>query len=122
MLKLAMLLSEIFSVLKKRWDILNRPPQYDISIQARIPAGLAATHNFIVDHDDTDIGHYLQDIDIHEHAQPFGDLGHGAIPRAESERATALRDCIATEMWVSYQQFLQDHPEMLDQELAPEDM
>jgi hypothetical protein len=90
-----------------------------MSIQARIPAGLAATHNFIMDHDDTDIEHYLQDIDIHE---PFGDLGHGAIPRAESERASTLRDCIAMEMWTSYQQFLQDHPEVLEQEMVPEDI
>ena len=33
---------QIFGVLKKWWDILNQPPQYDISIQAHIPAGLAA--------------------------------------------------------------------------------
>jgi hypothetical protein len=114
----------IFGVLKKRWDILNRPSQYNISVQARIPAGLAAIHNFIMDHDDTDIEHYLQleDIDMHEHAKPLGDLGHGAIPRAESERASVLRDHISTEMWESYQQFLHDHPEVLDQEMAPEDM
>ena len=112
----------IFGVLKKRWDILNRPPQYDISIQARIPPGLAAIQNFIMDHDDTDIEHYLQDIDIYNHAQPLGDLGHDAIPRAESERAFTLRNHIATEMWASYQQFLQDHPEVLEQEMVPEDI
>jgi hypothetical protein len=77
-----------------------------------------------VDHDDTDITHYLQleDIDICENAQPLGDLGHGAIPRAESERASVLRDHISTEMWLSYQQFLQDHPEVLNDEMALEDM
>jgi hypothetical protein len=77
-----------------------------------------------VDHDDTDVEHYLQheDINIRENDQPLGDLGDGAIPRAESERASVLRDHIATEMWASYQQFLQDHPEVLDQEMAPENM
>lgn len=75
-----------------------------------------------MDHDDTDIEHYLQNIDTHEHAQPFGGLGHGAIPRAESERAFTLRDSIAAEMWTSYQQFLQDHPEVLEQEMVSEDI
>jgi hypothetical protein len=75
-----------------------------------------------MDYDDTDVEHYLQDIDIQDHAQPFGNLGNGAIPRAESERAFALRDHIAMEMWTSYQQFLQDHPEVLGQEMIPEDM
>ena len=112
-------MERIFGVLKKRWDILNRPPQYDISIQARIPSGLAALHNFIMDHDDTNIKHYLQDVD---HTQPLGDLGHGAIPHAESERASVLHDNIAMEMWTSYQQVLQDHPEVFNQDLAPEDM
>jgi hypothetical protein len=79
-------------------------------------------HNFIVDHDGTDIEHYLQEIDTHEQTQPIGDLGHGAIPHAESERASALCDHIAMEMWASYQQALQDHPEVFNQELAPEDM
>ena len=109
------MVERIFGVLKKRWDILNRPPQYNISIQARIPAGLAAIHNFIMDHDDTDIEHHLQDIDTHdEDTQPLGDLGHGAIPRVESERASTLRDSIATGMWESYQQVLQDHSEALE--------
>jgi hypothetical protein len=58
-------------------------------------------HNFIVDHDGTDIEHYLQEIDTHEQTQPIGDLGHGAIPHAESERASALHDHIAMEMWAS---------------------
>ena len=75
-----------------------------------------------MNHDDTDVKHYLQDIDIHDNSQPFGELGHGAIPQAESERAFVLRDHIAMEMWTSYQQFLQDHPEVLEQEIVLEDM
>ena len=104
----------IFGVLKKWWDILNQLPQYDMSIQAHISAGLAAIHNLIVDHDDTDIEHHLQDIDTHEDTQPLGDLGHGAIPWVESERASTVCDSIATEMWESYQQLLQDHSEALE--------
>lgn len=111
----------IFGVLKKRWDILNRAPQYDMDIQARIPAGLGAVHNFIVDHDETDIQQYLHDLD-HDNPQPAstGDPGQGPIPREERDRADAFRDQIATSMWESYQQFLHDHPEVLDQEFNPE--
>ena len=34
--------------------------------QARIPAGLGAVHNFIMDHDDEDIHHYLPGIEPNE--------------------------------------------------------
>lgn len=49
------IVEHIFGVLKKWWDILNQAPQYDMVIQAGIPPGLGAVHNFIVDHDNTDI-------------------------------------------------------------------
>lgn len=113
---------QIFGVLKKQWDILNCPPQDEVSIQAHIPTGLAALHNFFVVHVNTDIEHYLQDLDTHDDVEPLGDLGHGAIPHAESERASALCDHIATDMWTSYQQDLQDHTEMFNQDLSSEEM
>jgi hypothetical protein len=89
--------------------------------QARIPAGLGAVHNFIMDHDDEDIHHYLNNLEPNEsQAAPAGEPGHGSIPRAERERADASRDGIAKQMWESYLQFLQDHPEVLEQEFDPE--
>lgn len=74
----------IFGVLKKRWDILNKPPEYDINIQAKIPAGLAAVHNFILDHDETDLAHYLPDdtVDIRRDGyrdEDLGERGNGVI-------------------------------------------
>jgi hypothetical protein len=89
--------------------------------QARIPAGLGAVHNFIMDHDDEDIHHYLDHLEPDEsQAAPAGEPGHGSIPRAERERADVLHDEIATQMWESYLQFLQDHPEVVEQEIDPE--
>jgi hypothetical protein len=115
------IIERIFGVLKKRWDILNRAPQYGMDTQARIPAGLAAVHNFIMDNDDTDIYHYLSQLEPNEPQNTyFGEPGNGSIPRIERERAEGLRDEIATRMWESYQQFLLDHPEVLEQEFNVE--
>ncbi|KAF8806057.1 hypothetical protein BYT27DRAFT_7102947 [Phlegmacium glaucopus] len=102
------IIEHIFGVLKKRWDILNCASQYDMDIQACIPAGLAATHNFILGHDDTDIHNYLHDLDPSSPPTEAvtGDPGHGAIPQVEQDRAEALHEEIATRMWESYQQFL----------------
>ena len=105
----------VFGVLKKRWGILTRPPQFDISIQAQVPPGLSATHNFMMDHDPNDIDHYLDggedDFDPNP-GQPqenkFGTLADGAVTRAEKNRATRNRDAIAQAMWEDYQQALQE--------------
>lgn len=104
----------IFGVLKKRWAILVRPPQFSMTVQAKVPPGLAATHNFIMDVDPTDIEEYLtgddeQDLDpnpgqVRDNA--FGILADGAVTQAEKERATTLRDQIAEEMWRDYQEEL----------------
>ena len=92
-----------------------------MDIQARIPAGLGAVHNFIMAHDDEDIHHYLNQLEPDDsQAEPVGELGDGSIPRAECERADVLRDEIATQMWESYIQFLHDHPEVIDQGVDPE--
>jgi hypothetical protein len=37
----------IFGVLKRRFRILIVPPELDMHWQARLPAALAAIHNFI---------------------------------------------------------------------------
>ena len=85
-------------------------PEYNLQTQAKIPAALAALHNFIhihdpddnaQDEDDYEEGHNLQSrIEIHvEH------LG-GYISQAEKDRASAKREAIATAMWVDYQNIL----------------
>ena len=41
------IIERIFGVLKRQWRILDSPPEYDMHIQARVPAALCAVHNFI---------------------------------------------------------------------------
>ncbi|KAF8073487.1 hypothetical protein FPV67DRAFT_1410500 [Lyophyllum atratum] len=108
----------IFGVLNKRWNILNHAPQYDMSVQ--IPPGLAAVRNFIMDHDETDLQNYLADLDLDPHTASAREPGQGSIPREEKDRAEVFWDHIARRMWDSYQQFLRDHPEVLENEFDPE--
>jgi hypothetical protein len=91
----------IFGVLKRRFIILTRPPEYSMEIQARIPPALTATHNFIRDHDPDEIFEFEEALD----AQPglYGSLGTGPARRTEVVRATSSRDRIAQAMWTSYQ-------------------
>jgi hypothetical protein len=96
----------IFGVLKRRFRILLLAPEYSFEIQARIPAALAALHNFIqvnsldrtddgVDDDDNP-GLYAVDFP--------GVLG---VPD-ENGVMHALRDKIAQEMWDDYQRCIRE--------------
>jgi hypothetical protein len=91
----------IFGVLKRRFVILTHPPEYSMEIQARIPPALAATHNFIRDHDADEIFEFDNPTD--PQLGLYGDLGNGPARRAEVIRATSKRDQIASAMWRSYQ-------------------
>jgi hypothetical protein len=103
-------IERIFGVIKQRWEILNHPPQFDMSIQARIPPACAALHNFIMDHDSNDVGDLLAAHrggsgdaaagDIHHN---LGELATTHVTPHEKRRAEALRDDIAQQMWDSYQ-------------------
>ena len=96
-----------------------------MDVQAQIPPGLAAVHNFILDQDDTDIQHYLEILNnLNISTDPFnsatfGKPGQGAIGRAERECASVLQDQMASQMWDSYQQYLRDHPEVLEDKFVP---
>jgi len=110
----------VFGVLKKRWAILTRPPQFNISIQVQVPPGLAAVHNFIMDTDPHDLDHYLNgdadDFDPNP-GQPqeneFGTLAASAVTRTEKERATRERDNIGQAMWDDYQRVIRERDQGL---------
>jgi len=69
-----------------------------------------------MDHDETDLHHYLdQETTSTNTASTARELGEGSISWAERDRATALRDEIATQMWEQYQQFLHENPEVLEE-------
>ncbi|KAI0246948.1 hypothetical protein BJV78DRAFT_1101525, partial [Lactifluus subvellereus] len=97
-------IEQIFGILKRRFMILTHPPEYSMAVQAHIPPGLAAIHNFICIYDPEEI----LDFDyISEDPGPsFGSVALGPANLAEREEATAERDRIAQAMWTGYQEEL----------------
>jgi hypothetical protein len=101
----------IFGVIKNRWAILTRPPEYDMDIQARVPAAMAALHNFILEHDSIEWDDIL-DMDFEDanpgtrHGNDFGELARGATTQHEKTRPEAQRDEIAQAMWEVYEQLI----------------
>lgn len=91
-----------------------------MAIQVQIPAALAATHNFIMDHDPHDIEEYLagndeEDLDPNPGqptANEFGTLADGVVTQVEKDRATSKQDEIAQAMWNDYQAILRQRGEL----------
>lgn len=100
----------IFGILKARFTILTSRPRYNLDIVARLPAALAALHNFIRIHDPNEIGDFLQDPDL----EPghMGELADGFPNAAERHEANARRDEIAQAMWIQYQEYRDNHHHM----------
>ncbi|KAJ6537447.1 hypothetical protein DFH09DRAFT_1091030 [Mycena vulgaris] len=106
----------------RQWAILVRAPEYDMSVQARIPPAMAALHNFILKHDSEEWDDIL-DMEIEDPAtgtrgpnqDRFGHLAEGPTDPMEKARSEARRDRIAQAMWVSYQELLRERGEELDE-------
>jgi hypothetical protein len=97
-------IERIFGVLKKRFRILRIGPEYNLEIQARIPAALCAIHNFIQEHDPNELE---GEIGEPEGRDGFDDLeNEDGPPAPENEAATNMRNQIAQDMWDQYQQVL----------------
>jgi hypothetical protein len=75
--------------------------------QARIPAALAAIHNFIRIHDPDELDGFLESGDL-EPGFVSGDLAAGRTRPAEKRQANERRDTIAAEMWAQYQAELEE--------------
>ncbi|KAJ7736088.1 hypothetical protein B0H16DRAFT_1764324 [Mycena metata] len=99
------------------------PPGYDMKIQARIPAALAALHNFIIQHDPDDrVDPEVWDPSLGATVNPDtlatlrlqGELATERRTSEEAEAGAALRDSIANVMWLQYQDVLREHCEELD--------
>jgi hypothetical protein len=102
----------IFGVVKKRFRLLALAPEYDATIQARIPPALCALHNFIRLHDPDEISEYTDDVLeiqlLRNDDDDTGELAVGPPTRQARTRANQRRDRIATEMWDSYQEYLRE--------------
>ena len=97
-------IERIFGILKQRFTILDRPPEYSMAIQARIPPALAAVHNFISIDDEDEILEFEEDLEDGEPGEHnYGELAEGPPNRAEKTRSEVKRDGIAQAMWESYQ-------------------
>jgi hypothetical protein len=96
----------IFGILKRRFAILTCPPEYDMSIQARIPPALCAIHNFICIHDADEIHDFESVVEDPVPGIFHGELARGPAGAAERQRADTKRDEIAQAMWESYQELV----------------
>jgi hypothetical protein len=96
----------IFGILKRRFAILTRPPEYDMSIQARIPPALCAVHNFICIHDADEIRDFEGVVEDPVPGIFHGELAQGPAGVAERRRADTKQDEIAQAMWESYQELI----------------
>jgi hypothetical protein len=103
-------IERIFGVLKRRFRILLIAPEYNLEIQARIPAALCAIHNFIQEHDPNEG-------ELEEERNVFNEglENEGGLPAPEVEPvANLLQDQIAQDMWDQYQQLLAEREALGD--------
>ena len=96
------IIERIFGILKRRFTILDCPPEYSMTIQARIPPALAAVHNFIRIHDEGEILEFEDLEDGEPGERDYGELAEGPPSRAEKTHSEVKRDRIAQAMWESY--------------------
>ena len=90
-------------ILKRCFRILLLAPEYNLDIQARIPAALCAIHNFIGIHNpDEELIHAGDDNDENsDDNAPFDNHGAQAAG-AGFDRPSVRRDSIAQAMWDDY--------------------
>jgi hypothetical protein len=96
-------IEHIFGVLKRRFRILLLPPEYKLSLQARIPTALSAVHNFIRKHDPTEAP-LPKSNDAGRNTASY----HPYLPEAATgqDEPSERRDRIADAMWRDYQLIL----------------
>src|SRR5271168_4115683 len=101
--------------MKRQFNILTHPVEYDVDIQARIPPSTAAIHNFILHHDPEEVEEVADVPEVNRGNLPtqwdFGTLARGTPNATEKARAKEKRDQIAQDMWDSYQAILAERGE-----------
>ena len=104
--RLGTLYERIFGVVKWRFRLLVVAPEYSLKTQAKMVPAICVLHNFIRIYDVDDLPDTPQHSQVQEGpGNHLGELG-GDISTAESNRASALRDSIAQDMWASYQAYM----------------
>ena len=94
-----------FGILKQWFQIFHFPTNYNIDVQAQIPAALCAVHNFIHNYNKNVCNNdgysdelYLQDDDI--------PIIQSSGMRDVNDEVKVMWDSIATAMWNDYQAIL----------------
>lgn len=97
-------IERIFGVLKRRFRILLLAPEYNLDIQAQIPAALCAVHNFIRAHDFNE-GPLTGGDEQHRQFDDYPEAAADQPGLGEESGSDGLgrRDEIAQEMWKDYQ-------------------
>ncbi|CAK5266818.1 unnamed protein product [Mycena citricolor] len=115
----------IFGILKRRWMVFQRAPEYPIEMQAKLVPAIAALHNFIRIHEPLDdfsapqqpaassvpLSRSTSSIDSFMQDEPRDILPEELgmeISAAECRRAELRRDTIAQKMWEDYQRILRE--------------
>jgi hypothetical protein len=96
-------IEHIFGVIKKRFRIVQLPPEYNSEIQSRIPPALCFLHNVIRIHDPNDFLDYHH-VESDEWSAPHytGTLAEGPPTEAARTHAHEHRDQIAQQTWEDY--------------------
>lgn len=101
--------------MKRRFRILLIAPEYNLDIQARLPAALCTIHNFIRIHDPQEpADQHDTDAFVFNTGNPRFDNDYiaSAEEAAAQDQPSARRDQIAQEMWDDYQRILQEREDM----------
>jgi hypothetical protein len=107
----------IFGVIKHRWTILTHAPHYNMETQAQIPSALVALHNFILEHNESDLDCWIVDeqaTDLLPGARQTLPIDFGwllssdRVLAGEKARAEQMRDQLANAMWTDYQRVLEE--------------
>ncbi|KAF7314852.1 putative nuclease HARBI1-like protein [Mycena kentingensis (nom. inval.)] len=133
----------IFGILKRRWAMFSRAPEYPAETQAQFVAAICALHNFIRVHDKDDQAEYdddnptrtsatrngqpcrressLQDLVDNEPPEITPEQLGFSITNEERQRASARRDAIAQEMWTGYKAYMLSKGIEIEEEALPHD-
>ncbi|KAL1749915.1 hypothetical protein FB107DRAFT_194014, partial [Schizophyllum commune] len=109
-----------FGILKRRFHVFDKAPEFPLAMQAKLVAALSALHNFIRHHNPEQDGSY----DWAASEMRASTAGGGSdddgepeiapqiiISATEAARAEQRRERIAVAMWEQYQQYLQANGE-----------
>jgi hypothetical protein len=108
-------IERIFGVVKERFQILKTPMEYDLRTQADLVLAICALHNFIRHRANGEEDSFYRTADaVRESQFRLGEAEHYGGQWGEEvqegvkdqKEVLHLRETMATEMWIDYQQFL----------------